>query len=128
MFLKRDLSVSTLTFKRQPHKMVKHTKNNSSAFADFILVHIFQKHAGILKLRKRTEIKKMFQNNQQTFICSESIIETLKKSMTYVQSWQEFRRSGGIIVAFERMSQLFFRVSILDFEQVTICWVSSVFA
>ena len=81
-----------------------------------------------MKLRKRTEIKKMFQNNQQTSICSESIIETLKKGRTYVQSWQEFRRSGGIIVAFESMSQLFFRVPILDFEQVTICWVSSIFA
>lgn len=66
--------------------MVKHTKNNSSAFADFILVHIFQKHAGIMKLRKRTEIKKMFQNNQQTFICSESVIETLKKGMKYGQN------------------------------------------
>ena len=60
-----------------------------------------------MKLRKRTEIKKMFQNNQQTFICSESIIETLKKGRTYVQSWQEFRRSGGIIVALKACHSFF---------------------
>ena len=60
-------------------------------------------------------------DNQLTFTCSKSTIETLEKkweicSKLTIKTW---RRSGVFVINFEHISHLFS----VDFEQANVSWV-----
>ena len=65
---------------------------------------------------------------QQTFTCSKGTIETLEKGLTFVQSWQQRYQKDVIeVVLVTSLSTLnfstpFYSFSIVEFEQLNICW------
>ena len=73
--------------------------------------------------------------SQLTFTCSKSTIETRENNVKYVQNkntrttsltsfwWRHWCRSGVFIVNFEHFAR-FSNVSIVNFEQVNVSWVS----
>ena len=66
----------------------------------------------------------------QTNTCSKTAIRTLEKGVKYIYSkltkspgQRQWGLSGVFIVNFEHMLHLFLSVSIVDFEQVNVCYV-----
>ena len=59
-------------------------------------------------------------DNQLTFTCSKSTIETLEKKWEICSKLiKTLRRSGVFVINFEHISHLFS----VDFEQVNVSWV-----
>ena len=125
----------TLKYFTDFKKIQSHLKINSLFLKETLLnlfhqsirpCHVNVKHAcyweafksdNLLNYPTNIYLLKLYNRNtrKKCEICSKLTIKTPKRS--------QWRCSGLLTVNFEHISHLFFSVSIVDFEQVNVCWV-----